>query len=187
MANRRASATLVRAIVAAVLGGPAPASMLALSLAGVFAASEIAAVAQEPLPWQRLAELTIRKGRSTQDPLLCLQVQLHDETRQCKIYQALYKDKVGYSHALNVYEEQSKGSIHVILFKRSEDANRRETTAYLVGLDGRLRAVSTQRRFGDPTFIELLDINSSEAKEGLAAEIAYWRAQQRVLEKEPDR
>jgi len=140
------------------------------------------ALAQDVGLVEKLAKLTFQKGfkNFAIGTRACTSVGLRDDGKDCRVYQAPYTE-LGYTHAINVYEERDTRKIYVIVSKRSD----LESYIYLVDLDGKLNAAAAYQT-QNKGWIKRLP-NSPEAQKGFSEELAYWRAKQTELQSEPDR
>jgi hypothetical protein len=141
---------------------------------------------------QLLVQLTVRKGYKDVElgPEVCETLGLllkSDVPREngCSVYQSAYVDPDKTTrHTFNVYGEPRTQATRIILLK----LNAAGGPQYRIGLDGTLEAAGIgSTRGGKCCSWSAVPITVANVWNGLAEEIAYWRAQQAALIKEPDR
>jgi hypothetical protein len=135
-------------------------------------------------PWARLVELAERKGLKdfSIGRLVCAALGLPDDHRDCSVYQIGDQDRDGYNHAFNVRVAPDK-AVDVIVFRNNPNGGE----FYLTGLDGRLKRATALTRPNGISRWSPVSTDSPAARAGFAAELAFWRAKQSELEREPDR
>jgi hypothetical protein len=154
------------------------------------------ALAQSPLTdsqlMQLLVQLTVRKGYKDVElaPEACETLGLPlkpgvPRENSCSVYQAAYVDTDQITrHAFNVYGEPGTQAARIILLK----LNTWGGPQYRTGLDGTLEAAGIgSTRGGTCCSWSAVPITVANVWNGLAEELAYWRAQRAALVKEPDR
>ncbi len=144
--------------------------------------------AQDAELMQALVKLTLRKGYKdvALKPEICENLGLVvSRGRGCLVYEVAYADKDGRNHVFNVFGKPGTVAIRVIIFKM----NAQGASFYRSTMNAKLEGVLIQTMLGgDGNFSwSTIPANSSDAQNGFAAELAYWRAQKATLEGEPDR
>lgn len=186
MAKEKFFKTLIL-IFSAALGFSAWGCIFSASPVGVrdaFAQTQ----AQDAELIQALVKLTLRKGYKdvALKPKTCETLGLVlSRARGCLVYEVPYVDKDGWNHVFNVFGEPGTAAIRVIIFKM----NAQSASFYLSTMDAKLEGALIQTMLGgDGNFSwSTIPANSSDAQNGFAAELAYWRAQKATLEGEPNR
>jgi hypothetical protein len=141
---------------------------------------------------QLLVQLTVRKGYKDVElaPEVCETLGLPlkpgvPRENACSVYQAAYVDPDKFTHhTFNVYGEPGTPATRIILLKLNATGG----PQYRTGLDGTLEAAGIGSTRGAKCCSwSAVPITVANVWNGLVEEIAYWRAQQAALVKEPDR
>jgi hypothetical protein len=142
---------------------------------------------------QLLVKLTVRKGYKDTVvlPEICENLGLPlkpvlPPATGCSVYQASYTDPDKITeHVFNVYGVPNTDAVQLIIAKVNSSVG----TYYLIGMDAELEAALIAIEPAAPTrrLWSKASITAANVRNGLAAEIAYWRQQQSVLAHEPDR
>ena len=184
MAKDKLSKTLIL-IFSAALGLSAWVCIFSASPLGVSAAFA-QTQAQDAALIQDLAQLAVRKGYKdvALKPEICENLGLVlSRGRGCLVYEVPYADKAGWNHVFNLFGEPGTAAIRVIIFKM----NAQSASFYRSTMDAKLEGALTETMLGGSSSWSTIPANSSDAQNGFAAELAYWRAQKATLEGEPDR
>jgi hypothetical protein len=183
MAREKVSKTLLL-IFSAALGLSAWTCVFStspISVRAAFAQTQ----AQDAELIQALAQLTLRKGYKdvALNPEICENLGLPlPRTRGCRVYEVPY-EKDGWDHVFNLSGEPGTAAVRVIIFKMNEQS----ASFYRSTMDAKLEDALIEIMPGGNFSWSTIPANSSEAQNGFAAELAYWRAQKATLEGEPDR
>jgi hypothetical protein len=136
----------------------------------------------------KLVQLVRQKGYANY-PLgrVCKALEL-TPVGNCETYQSGYVGtqeesviKDTYGHAFNFYEEPETRKVRIVIFR----TNKQEGEFYLVDTEGALERAG--KRVGAGAEAIWSSLSYEAAMPGFKYELEYWRAQQSVLAKEPDR
>jgi hypothetical protein len=173
-----------------LLGAFAIACVLGMSPVSVIVA--IAQTQADAELIQLLERLAVRKGSkdSAVRPEICRELGLPLEKglpldQACLVYRVTYNDSDGFNyHAFNVFRQPGAESVGIIISK----VNSRGGSFYRVGMDATLEAAVNEARPGGVCCTwSKVPVDSSEAQNGRAFVLAFWRTKLTDLEGEPDR
>jgi hypothetical protein len=100
------------------------------------------------------------------------------------VYHIGYRDESErFGHAFNTYDEPGTGLKRIFIYVASAEY----TEVYLVALDGRLQRAAAKNGSEAKGTAVWSNLPLGPAIPGLKGELDYWRRQQHVLAKEPDR
>ena len=155
--------------------------ILAVSLFVLMQEVSFAQVAEPPLA--RLAELTYRKGYANRPFTPKIDGMLGILSGSI-VYQAPYDTDIG-EHICNAYKDHNRDTEpwHIVLafIRRDHQAG----TTYLTGPNAQLvRFLKGQKNGNDWSWTT---IPTEQGKESFQQELIYWKTQEDVLAKEPDR